>query len=168
LTNAVVVTAALSHELFPNASKRVNERKLSLSTGVANVALAPFGAMPMCHRAGGMQAQYRFGARTGLAPMLLGGVLLLLALGFSRAAADLFGLIPLPAVGALLLIAGADLALSKRLFDARPACWPAIAFTAALMLFINPAIALACGWALETARGPAVRALRHLGRGIQP
>lgn len=167
LTNAVVITAVLSRSLFPDASSRATERNLSLSTGCANLALAPFGAMPMCHGAGGLQAQYRFGARTGLAPILLGGLLLVLAFGFSDVAADLFAMIPLPAVGSLLLIAGADLALSKRLFDARRACWPAIGLTAALTLTLNPAVALAFGWAWETARGPVLRALKHLGRHAQ-
>jgi hypothetical protein len=48
LTNAVIVTAALARDLFPN-TPRVSERNLCLSTGLANLALAPFGAMPMCH-----------------------------------------------------------------------------------------------------------------------
>ena len=161
LTNAVIVTAILSRDLFPQGSRRATERNLSLSTGFANLALAPFGAMPMCHGAGGLQAQYRFGARTGLAPVFLGGVLLALAFGFPDAAAGLFGMIPLPAVGALLLIAGADLALSKRLFDARPACWPAIGLTATLVLLVNPAIALVSGWGLEAGRRAVVRMLKR-------
>lgn len=164
LTNAVILTAALSRDLFPSAADRASARNLSLSTGLANLALAPFGAMPMCHGAGGLQAQYRFGARSGLAPILLGVVLLVLALGFSDAAAGLFGLIPLPAVGALLLIAGVDLAISRRLFDARLDCWPAIALTAALTVLVNPAVALAGGWVVETGRGPVGRALRRLTR----
>jgi len=45
--------------------------------------LRRFGAMPMCHGAGGLQAQYRFGARTGLAPIILGVVVLVLAVGFA-------------------------------------------------------------------------------------
>ena len=51
--------------------------------------------MPMCHGAGGVQAHHRFGARTGLAPVLLGGVLLVLGLAFAGSAAQLFALIPL-------------------------------------------------------------------------
>src|SRR3712207_5604719 len=89
----------------------------SLTSGAMNLLLAPLGAMPMCHGAGGVAAQHRFGARTGLAPVLLGTVLLVLALGFAGGAASLFAAIPTGAVGALLLVAGADLALSKRLFD---------------------------------------------------
>src|SRR5438105_11318627 len=52
LTNAVIVTASLCREMFPADSARVTERRLALSSGVANLALAPFGAMPMCHGAG--------------------------------------------------------------------------------------------------------------------
>ena len=69
LTNAVIVTAALARELFPASAEVASERNLALSSGFANVLLCPFGAMPMCHGAGGLQAQYRYGARTGLAPI---------------------------------------------------------------------------------------------------
>jgi MFS superfamily sulfate permease-like transporter len=162
LTNAVIVAAALAHSLFPDAAHRVSERRLALSSGVANLALAPFGALPMCHGAGGLQAQYRFGARTGLAPMLIGSLLIVLALGFADASVALLGLIPMPAVGVLLLVAGADLALSRRLFDAKPDCWPAILLTAALVAFVNPALALIAGWTVETVRGPGKRWLRRL------
>jgi len=61
--------------------------------------------MPMCHGAGGLQAQYRFGARTGLAPILFGSVLLVLAVGFADDPASLFAIIPIGAVGALLIMA---------------------------------------------------------------
>jgi MFS superfamily sulfate permease-like transporter len=159
LTNAVIVTAALARDLFPDA-RRVDERSLCLSTGVANLALAPLGAMPMCHGAGGLQAQHRFGARTGAAPVLLGGILLTLALGFGGWVGDLFAFVPPAAIGALLLVAGADLAASKRLLDARPDCWPAIGIAAAATLLANPAAGLACGWVVELGRSAAATAIR--------
>jgi hypothetical protein len=56
LTNAVIVTASLSRELFPGKGEIASERNLALSSGLANVLLCPFGAMPMCHGAGGLQA----------------------------------------------------------------------------------------------------------------
>ena len=170
VTNSVIVTAALSRSLFPGAAgARASERNLALSTGVANLALAPLGAMPMCHGAGGLQAQHRFGARTGAAPILLGLLLLVLGFGLAGSAAALLALIPTAAVGALLVIAGADLALSsRRLFDARPSCWPVIGATAALTLLVNPAAALAGGCALELVRGPAARAVGDLRRRRSP
>jgi MFS superfamily sulfate permease-like transporter len=154
LANAVILTAALARELFPDGGP-VSERRLCLSTGFANLVLAPLGAMPMCHGAGGLQAQYRFGARTGMAPILLGSVLLVLALGFPGWVGSLLAFVPPAAAGALLLVAGLDLAASRRLFDARPDCWPAIGVAAAATLLVNPAVGLACGWAVELGRGAA-------------
>lgn len=164
LTNALIVTAAVSRDLFPEASARADERNLSLTTGIGNLLLAPLGAMPMCHGAGGVQAQYRFGARTGLAPVLLGVALVALALGYADGAAALLAAIPVAAVGALLAVAGADLARSRRLFDARPSCWPAIGVTAALTMLVNPAVGLAAGWTMEIGRGPLARAIARLRR----
>jgi MFS superfamily sulfate permease-like transporter len=159
LTNAVIVTASLSRELFPDKARVASERNLALSSGLANLLLCPFGAMPMCHGAGGLQAQYRFGARTGLAPIMLGCALLVLAIGFAKHAAALFAMIPIGAVGASLIFAGTDLAMSRRLFDARPSCWPVIGMTALVTLTINPAIGLAIGWISELVRAAVVRRL---------
>jgi MFS superfamily sulfate permease-like transporter len=164
LTNAVIVTALVCRDLFPAAAGRASERNLALSTGLANLALAPLGAMPMCHGAGGVQAQHRFGARSGLAPVILGFALLLLGLGFAGSAAQLFSLIPLAAVGALLLVAGGDLALSRRLFDAQPSCWPVIAVAAAVTLAFNPAIGLLAGCAGEVVRKAVLAAINDKPR----
>ena len=159
LTNAVIVTASLSRELFPETGSRASERNLALSSGLANVLLCPFGAMPMCHGAGGSQAQYRFGARTGLAPIIFGVVVLILAIGFANHAAGLFAMIPIGAVGALLILAGTDLAISRRLFDGKPSCWWVIGATALVTLTINPALGLILGWIVEPIRATVVRRL---------
>jgi predicted benzoate:H+ symporter BenE len=164
VTNAVIVTAALAQMLFPDTAGRASERNLALTSGFANLALAPFGAIPMCHGAGGLQAQYRFGGRSGPAPVLLGMVLLALGLCFASEAVALLALIPIAAVGALLVVSGGDLALSPRLFDARPVCWPVIGATAALTIAVNPAAGLVCGWLLEVVRRPLAQALAALLR----
>ncbi len=118
--------------------------------------------MPMCHGAGGLQAQYRFGGRTGLAPVLFGAVLLVLAVGFAGSAAQLFAMISIGAVGALLIMAGTDLALSRRLFDARPSCWPVIGVTALLTVIANPVIGRAAGWLGEICRAAIMRTIAPL------
>lgn len=159
LTNAVIVTASLSRQLFPATGLIASERNLALSSGLANVLLCPFGAMPMCHGAGGLQAQYRFGARTGLAPIIFGALVLVLAIGFADHAAALFAIIPIGAVGALLILAGTDLAISRRLFDGKPSCWWVIGFTALVTLTINPALGLILGWISEVIRAAIVRRL---------
>jgi len=144
LANAVIVTASLARELFPEAGAIASERNL---------------ALPMCHGAGGLQAQYRFGARTGLAPIIFGIVLLVLAVAFASHAAALFALIPIGAVGALLILAGADLAISRRLFDGKPSCLWVIGATALLTVTVNPAVGLILGWAGEFIRAAIVRRL---------
>jgi MFS superfamily sulfate permease-like transporter len=157
LTNAVIVTASLSRELFPASASIASERNLALSSGFANVLLCPFGAMPMCHGAGGLAAQYRFGARTGLAPIIFGVVVLVLAVGFANHAAALFAIIPVGAVGALLILAGTDLAISRRLFDGKASCWWVIGVTAFVTLTVNPALGLILGWIAEFIRAAIVR-----------
>ncbi|KAB2915502.1 MAG: benzoate transporter [Hyphomicrobiaceae bacterium] len=167
LTNAVIVAALVCRDLFP-ANTRASERNLALSSGFANLLLAPLGAMPMCHGAGGIQAQHRFGARTGLAPVLLGTVLLTLGLGFAGSAASLFAVIPIGAVGALLLVAGTDLALSRRLFDAQPSCRPVIGIAAAATLFYNPAVGLVAGCIGEIVRKAILRAINARAESNSP
>jgi MFS superfamily sulfate permease-like transporter len=131
-------------------------------TGAANALLAPLGALPMCPGAGGLIAQHRFGARTGWAPALLGTLLLALGLLFADDAARLLGVIPAGALGALLLLAGGDLALSRKLVEVRTDCRPAIAAAAVATFALNPAIGLAAGWITERARS----ALRSAARPV--
>jgi MFS superfamily sulfate permease-like transporter len=115
--------------------------------------------MPMCHGAGGLQAQYCFGARTGLAPIILGAAILGLAIGFADHAAAFFAVIPIGAVGALLVLAGADLAISRCLFDGKPSCWWVIGVTALAIVTLNPALGVALGWVSEFIRAAIVRRL---------
>jgi MFS superfamily sulfate permease-like transporter len=159
LTNAVIVTASLSRELFPSTGSIASERRLALSSGLANVLLCPLGAMPMCHGAGGLTAQFRFGARTGLSPIIFGAVLLVLAIAFADHAAALFALIPIGAVGSLLIFAGADLAISRRLFDGKQSCLWVIGATALVTISVNPAVGLILGWTAELIRAAIVRHL---------
>jgi MFS superfamily sulfate permease-like transporter len=164
LTNAVIVTASLARELFPATKAVASERRLALSSGLANVLLCPFGAMPMCHGAGGLAAQYRFGARTGLAPIIFGTVLLVVAVGFAQHAAALFGLVP---IGSLLIFAGTDLAISRRLFDGQPSCLWVIGATALVTVTTNPALGLVLGWIAELTRAKIVRSVyrrTHMAR----
>jgi hypothetical protein len=152
LANAVLLPALLSREMFPAEAPRATERRLGLVTGAANTLLAPLGALPMCHGAGGLVAQHRFGARTGWAPALLGGLLLALGLLFADDAAHLLGAVPAGALGVLLLVAGGDLAFSRRLLEVRADCRPAIAAAAVATFAFNPAVGLAAGWLAELAR----------------
>ncbi|WP_417539039.1 putative sulfate/molybdate transporter [Marinobacter sp.] len=155
LTNAIVLTALVVGDYFGEQSHRVTPARLSISTGLANLFLVPFGALPMCHGAGGVAAHHRFGARTGMAPVLLGTSLLLIALipgGLAMIAA-----IPMAGLGALLFVAAAELALSKRLWTAKPSCWPVIAITAVITVWTDPFFGLLAGVAAETVRTALLR-----------
>lgn len=151
LTNAIIVTAAVSRQLFPGEALAVNERNLALSTGLANLLAAPFGGYLMCHGAGGMTGHVRFGARTATAPVLIGLVFLLLGLFLGASGYRLLRIIPDAVLGGLLLFSGLDLALSSRLQDHRDADLFLVLLMAAVGVAINPAAAFAVGLPLAIA-----------------
>jgi MFS superfamily sulfate permease-like transporter len=161
LTNAVLLTALIAGDYFGERAAHVTPVRLSITSGLANLLLTPLGALPMCHGAGGLAAHYRFGARSGAAPLLLGLALLVFALlpaGLSLAA---LAAIPAAGLGALLLMASGELALTKRLFDCKPSCWPVIAVTAGFTVWIDPFWGLLAGSCAELVRLAAVRTLRR-------
>lgn len=155
LTNAIVLTALVVGDYFGEQSHRVTPARLSVSTGLANLFLVPLGALPMCHGAGGVAAHHRFGARTGMAPALLGTGLLLVA--FVPGGLSMIAAIPMAGLGALLFVAAAELALSRRLWTAKPSCWPVIAITALITVWVDPFFGLLAGVASETFRSAWVR-----------
>ena len=67
--------------------------------------------------------------------------------------------------GLLLLVAGIDLALSRQPFAPRPVCWSALGYTALGMPLVDPAVAFACGWLVETSHLPALSNLTHARTG---
>lgn len=110
--NAVVAQADLTREYFGEAAaRRGSPRALAVSMGLANVAAALFGAMPLCHGAGGLAAHYRFGARTAGSNLMIGGLFLAVGLLVGDQSVAVFSLLPLSVLGALLCFAGAQLAM---------------------------------------------------------
>ncbi|GAB7023246.1 putative sulfate/molybdate transporter [Salidesulfovibrio brasiliensis] len=110
--NAVVANRDLSFEYFGDEGRRVTDRALCVSMGFANALAALVGGMPLCHGAGGLAAHYRFGARTGGSNLLIGGAFLLLALLFGAGTIRILQLMPMAALGVLLVFAGAQLGLA--------------------------------------------------------
>ncbi len=152
LSNAVLATSAIAGDYFPEDKARLSPRNLSLSTGVLNLVLAPFGALPMCHGSGGLIAQYRFGARVWGAPLLFGVFCLGLGLGFGPQARDILMLIPIGAVGAILAVAGAEMAFHRKVFQVKPSCRVVILVTGLACVGINVAVGLLIGLAAEGLR----------------
>ncbi len=102
LGNAVFAANDACHEFWPERSGKVTSDKLARSIGISNIGIGFLGGFPICHGAGGIAAHARFGAKTGGATMILGGILVLLSV-FDHLGNILF-LIPIPILGALLLI----------------------------------------------------------------
>lgn len=162
LTNAIILTALIATDYFGEAARHVTPRRLSISSGLGNLLLTPFGALPMCHGAGGVAAHHRFGARSGGAPLMLGMALLVVALAPGGAGLAMMAAIPAAGLGALLLIASFELAVSRRLFDCRPSCYPVIGATALFTVLADPFIGLVAGTIAEAGRMILVRTLRRM------
>jgi MFS superfamily sulfate permease-like transporter len=101
LGNAVLATSLLITDLL---DRKVKEKQLLFSMSAMCLFSIPFGGFPMCHGAGGLAAQYRFGARTGGSNIISGVLLLLVALFFATPQLEL--VIPFGALGALLIYSG--------------------------------------------------------------
>ena len=164
LTNAIVLTALIAGDYFGERAAHVTPVRLSITSGLANLMLTPFGALPMCHGAGGLAAHYRFGARSGTAPLVLGLALLAFALLPGGLGLAVLAAIPAAALGALLLMAAAELALTRRLFDCKPSCWPVIAVTAGLTVWAYLFWGLLAGSCAEVVRVAVIRVLRRGAR----
>ena len=111
LGNAIIAITEENNRLFPD--RQVTEKKIAVSTGIMNLLGPIVGAVPMCHGAGGMAGHVRFGARTGGAPIILGGLLVIVALFFSGSVETIFKIFPAPILGVILFLTGAQLALGS-------------------------------------------------------
>ena len=110
--NAVIANRDLSFEYFGNESRRVTDRALCISMGLANVVSALVGGMPLCHGAGGLAAHYAFGARTAGSNLIIGGLFVVLAVLLGSQSINVLHLLPMGVLGMLLFFAGAQLALT--------------------------------------------------------
>jgi len=117
--NSIIAAAALASDLFPSlpfASDTYlpvptpSTTALGLSVAGMNLVGCWFGAMPVCHGAGGLAAQHRFGARSGASIIMLGLVKILLGLFFGSSLLGLLGRFPRSLLGVMVGAAGLELA----------------------------------------------------------
>jgi len=104
IANAILATSLLTKDLF---STDIPPRKFSTSIGLMNLTSVPFGGFPMCHGAGGLAGQYRYGARTGGANVYAGLIFICLALFFTSP--QMLSIIAVGALGALLVFVGIEM-----------------------------------------------------------
>ncbi len=145
LTNAIIVTTAVTRQLFPRELPPVSERNLAITTGLGNLLAAPFGGYLMCHGAGGIAGHVRFGARTATAPVLIGLVFVVLGLALGDSGYALLRTIPDAVLGSLLLFSGLELALSSKISEYRRGDLFLVLLMAAIGVALNPAAAFAVG-----------------------
>ncbi len=109
--NACVGTADTCCTLFPKNPllSKTKAGNFALTMGLANLPAGIIGAVPMCHGTGGLAAHYRFGARTGGAPMMIGALFVVMALAFGEFGFTLLAMIPNSVLGVLLIFAGLEL-----------------------------------------------------------
>ncbi|MEN6327874.1 MAG: putative sulfate/molybdate transporter [Syntrophomonas sp.] len=143
ITNSVLVTTVLAHQLFPNTSARVNDRNLCLTLGLGNLISAPLGGYPMCHGSGGVAAHYRFGGRTGVTIAIIGMILLFIGIFLGSSGLKLLQIIPQAVLGGMLFFSGIDLIRPIKLKDSNEKT--SLIIVAVLSVAINPAIGFVVG-----------------------
>ena len=114
LGNVVLANEDLAREYFGDGAARTSGKALCISMGLANIGSFMLGGIPMCHGAGGLAAHYRFGARTAGSNVFIGGLFVIVSLLFGQEVLAIAQLIPMSVLGALLIFAGAQLAMTVR------------------------------------------------------
>ncbi len=147
--NSVVAVCALSADLFPD--RPADPRRVSISVGLMNLVGAPFGAMPMCHGAGGLAGQYRFGARTSGSILFLGAAKMATAVAFGASMMGLCRAFPSSILGVMLGFSGAELALVARDQTRRADALVVIATAGVSLALNNVAVGFAFGLAVALA-----------------
>ena len=152
LTNALILTTVVARDYFPDEPENLNEKKLAVSSGFANLLLAPFGAMPMCHGAGGLSAYYGSGSRTGWSIGIFGVMCILLALLFGKQATAVLTAVPYEVTATLILFAAWTLASPAKLVHLKLHCKVIIVAMVPIALWSGFMTALLAGIAMEMGR----------------
>ncbi|MFO7835070.1 MAG: putative sulfate/molybdate transporter [Candidatus Thorarchaeota archaeon] len=143
LTNAVVSTVALIHELFPDR-KDVTPRKLIANMGAIDTTTPFIGGMPLCHGTGGLAAQYLFGARTGGSMLIEGVIEISLGLFFSNSLQTIFEAFPDFIIGVMLLLTSLELGRIAFKIEKKNEI-PVLLFTALISTVLNIAYGFMAG-----------------------
>lgn len=163
--NSVIAVAQLAHDLKP--SVKVGRTAVALSLGLLNLAGCPLGGMPMCHGAGGLAGQWRFGARGGVSVILLGLAKMGIALVGGASFVALLDRFPTPLLGAMLVFSGIELASAglRGVYTAPPAASAAdvrAARDAALLCLGTGGFVVAMGTGAGAIAGCAIAVVHRL------
>lgn len=112
LLNSVVAVCALSADYFPG--RGISLKRMAASVGFMNLVCVPLGGLPMCHGSGGLAAQYRFGARTGMSVVMLGVLKVFAGVLFGGMMLKLLQTYPMAVLSPMLIFAGIELAKASQ------------------------------------------------------
>ena len=107
--NSVIAVTFLAADLLPNA-KTPSITAMGLSVMAMNLVGAWFGSMPVCHGSGGLAAQYRFGARSGVSIIFLGLLKVILGLFSGGLSPDALSKFSTGLLAVMVIAAGLELA----------------------------------------------------------
>ncbi|KAE8680795.1 Molybdate transporter 2 [Hibiscus syriacus] len=142
--NSVIAVCKLSGDLFPGRTE-LSAAKVSASVGAMNLVGCWFGAMPVCHGAGGLAGQYRFGARSGWSVVFLGIGKLLIGLVFGNSFVRILNQFPIGILGVLLLFAGIELAMASRDMNSKEESFVMLVCAAVSLTGSSAALGFVCG-----------------------
>ncbi|KAK4790580.1 hypothetical protein SAY86_017884 [Trapa natans] len=145
ILNSVIAVCKLSGDLFPDRERELSAASVSVSVGLMNFVGCWFGAMPVCHGAGGLAGQYRFGARTGLSVVFLGIGKLVLGLVFGNSFVRVLSQFPIGILGVLLLFAGIELAMASRDMNSKEESFIMLVCAAVSLTGSSAALGFGCG-----------------------
>ncbi|KAH9290450.1 hypothetical protein KI387_034567 [Taxus chinensis] len=141
--NSVIAVCKLSNDLFP--LKEVTATSVSASVGVMNLVGCWFGAMPVCHGAGGLAGQYRFGARSGASVVFLGTAKMVLGLLLGSSLVKILTQFPVGLLGVLLLFSGIELAMACRDMNSKQDAFVMLMCTSVSLTGSSAALGFGCG-----------------------
>jgi sulfate permease, SulP family len=149
--NACVGTADMCNAVFPDSPllSRTKAGRFALTMGLANLPAGLFGAVPMCHGTGGLAAHYRFGARTGGAPVIIGIFFVFLALVLGELGFAILALLPNSVLGVLLIFAGLELCPLVRSLKSNEEFFVALLIAGIALAVPNMAWAFGIGIAVD-------------------
>jgi hypothetical protein len=112
LGNAIIATVEENNAHFPD--RPITVKAVAMDHAALNLVGTALGGVPMCHGAGGMAGHIRFGAKTGGALVILGGLVLFVGLFLADSVATLFKVFPPAILGVILLFGGLELAANVK------------------------------------------------------
>ncbi len=148
LGNAVFASADAARTYYGPKARGVTHRNLLTTMGIGNALAGILGGAPVCHGSGGFTAHHRLGARTGAAPLMIGGMLIALAIFVDGNVLPILAMIPYAVLGVLVVFVGVQHGLLVRDLSSRPEIAVAVLVAVVALATANMAVGFGSGMVL--------------------